>query len=262
MEATHEINLLSILVPLLVIVFIIAIGVVLMYLQFQKNIMKQQLKREALKNEHQQELIQKTVAVQEVERKRIAQDLHDELGAVLSISRMQLLQLESETHAPTERIRPIREMIETTLTSTRRISHELMPLQLEQLGLEQALQSLLSKAANSHQLTTNLAVSENTSELAWITQLGLYRIYSELIHNSLKHAGASTIDISVLREGNQLYGRYADDGRGLSDDKADGLGMKSLENRVNALNGHWDFGNRAQGGFYANIKIELKTTQN
>ena len=74
------------LLPLAGIVFLIALGVVLLYQQFQKSLYKQQLEKEAIKSQHQQALLATTIKVQEDERKRIAQDLHDELAATLSLS--------------------------------------------------------------------------------------------------------------------------------------------------------------------------------
>ncbi len=258
METSQEISFLMILLPLVGILFLIAIGVVLMYQQFQKNIILQQLKREEMNNEHQRELLRKMVKVQEKERKRIAQDLHDELGAALSIARMQLKHLENDHPNNEEQIRKTRELIETTLTSTRRISHQLMPLQLKKLGLEKALMALLDKARDSGKCETNIAVGDKCSELPWLVQIGVYRIYSELINNSLKHAEAKSIDLSLHCDSEQLFCRYADDGSGIdSTQKNNGLGMKSIENRIKALYGHWKYGNREKGGFYAQINLPL-----
>lgn len=256
MEVSQEIDFLMILLPLAIVLLLIALGVVLMYQQFQKNIISQQLAKEALKGAHQKELLHMIVKTQEEERKRIARDLHDELGAALSIARMQLVQLENQESTNPQQITPIRELMETTLASTRRISHELMPLQLEQLGLEKAILSLLKGAETSNGLTTNLAVSKVCNQIPWIIELGLYRIYSELINNTLKHSGAQTIDISILCEKNRLFCRYADDGKGISkSNKTTGLGMQSIENRIKALNGSWEYESQTNCGFSATIKI-------
>jgi len=94
MEATQEIGFLNILLPLLGVMFVIAVGVFLLNQQFQKNLYRQKLEQEELRNKHERELLQSSIEVQEAERKRIAKDLHDELGATLSIAKMQLARLE------------------------------------------------------------------------------------------------------------------------------------------------------------------------
>ena len=149
METPQEIDFITMLLPLAGIAFLIALGVIFMYQQFQKNIIRQQLEREEIKSQYQKELLHTTIKVQEEERQRIANDLHDELAAALSIGRMQLTQLEHEKEFNPKRIAEVREIMETTLAATRRVSHELMPLQLSQLGLEKALVTLLKKAEDA-----------------------------------------------------------------------------------------------------------------
>ena len=260
METTEEISFLTILLPLAGIIFLIALGVLFLYQQFQKNIIRQQLEREEMKSKYQKNLLSNTIRVQEEERKRIARDLHDELGAALSIGRMQLTQLEKQAHIEPQKIVEIRELIETTLASTRRISHELMPLQLAKLGLEKALLSLLSKAKEAGQLETNIAIGANYNKLPWLIEVGIYRIYSELVNNTLKHSEATRIDISILHKSDQLFCRYADNGKGLPKEIINqGLGLKSLENRVKAFEGELEFGNRNEGGFFTRFKIPLNS---
>ena len=146
METPQEIDFLMILLPVACVLLLIAFGVIFMHQQFQKNIINQRLAKEALKGVHQKELLHTTIKTQEEERKRIASDLHDELGAALSIGRMQLVQLETQKSIDPAQIIQIRELMETTLNATRQISHQLMPLQLAQLGLEKTLLRLTRKS--------------------------------------------------------------------------------------------------------------------
>lgn len=260
MEISEEIDFIGILLPVVGIIFLIAIGVVFMYQQFQKNIIRQQLEQEEIKNQYQKELLLTTIRVQEEERKRIASDLHDELAAALSIGYMQLTQLETEKEFNPKKITQVRELLQTTLASTRRISHELMPLQLSRLGFEKALQNLLEKAENAQNVKTNMAISNTCDELPWIVEITLYRIYSELINNSLKHAEATTIDISVLRKSDQLFCRYADDGKGIPEEILhQGIGLQNIENRVKTFEGKLEFGNNDEGGFYCKIILPIET---
>lgn len=262
MEEPEAIDFLSALVPFTIIVFIIAVGVILLTQQFRKNLFKQQLAKEGLKNQHQQALLQTSIEVQEQERKRIAQDLHDELGATLSISRMQLLQLERQltngNDEQTEQLKQVRENVEGALSSTRRISHELMPVQLVNGGLVSMLQTQAKQVNDAGNLEVMVEVNEDFIDLPWTTQVGLYRVFAELLNNTLKHANASLVKINLEQVEQKLSFHYKDNGNGLPEDLSHaGLGLKGLEGRVKALNGELQYGNEPQGGFFAQIVVEL-----
>lgn len=264
MEVIKELNILSTLIPFALIVFIIAIGVVVLNQQFRNNLHKQILEKETLKIQHQDQLLQTVVTVQEDERKRIARDLHDELGAALSISRMMLVQLEQTYPEGEDKVIQIREIIESTLASTRRISHELMPLNLENLGLEKALKSLGNRIEATGALKTNVAITGLPNKPFWLLELGLYRILSELINNTLKYAEATEIDIRIIPDDLGLVCTYQDNGKGLTENgQKNGLGFISVESRVNMLKGTWEYGNGIHGGFHAQLKLPFtvnKTT--
>ncbi|MDW3193854.1 MAG: histidine kinase [Cytophagales bacterium] len=257
MEESQASEFVSILVSFSLIVFIIAVGVVLLTWQFRKNLHQQQLEQEALKLAHQKHLLQTSIEVQEEERKRIARDLHDELGAALSMGRMWLTQLETQEKVDTNKVGEVRELVENALNTSRRISHELVPLQLSGLGLERALRSVLDRAGEVGELQASLEM-KLPDKLNKNIELGLYRVFTELINNTLKHASASEIHISTVLVDNRLVCKYEDNGKGLPENhNKNGLGLKSLEGRVSALEGEWYHGNRESGGFFATIDLPL-----
>lgn len=254
MEEPQAIDFLSTLIPFIVVVFIIAMGVILLTQQFRKNLLKQQLEQEELKAGYQRDLLQISIQVQEDERKRIAQDLHDELGAALSISRMRLKQLEGIADknqvSAQESIESIRETIENALATTRRISHELMPVQLANLGWIRAVQSLLDKAQEAGNWKVDFVCNQQIEEEEWQVKIGLYRICAELINNSLKHANASDVRMELKVDDRNIVFNYQDNGEGLSEEQLiKGVGLRSLEGRVIALNGSSQFIESHEGGF-------------
>ncbi len=258
MEATQEINFLSILLPLLLVVFVIAIGVFLLNQHFQKNLIRQQLEREALRSKHQKELLQSNIEVQESERKRIAKDLHDELGATLSIAKMHLMRLE-QMHPSLESkgisIGNIRKIIETSIASVRQISHHLMPNQLETFGLIRSLESMVDQINESKQVSIEIDVPAMTTKLSWDKELGLYRIFMELIQNTLKHSKAKAVNIKYKEENGKVVIDYKDDGVGLPKEMVHGLGLKSMEARIKAIGGTIDL---LKGeGFAARLQLPI-----
>ncbi|MCW3465006.1 sensor histidine kinase [Chitinophaga nivalis] len=262
METIKDLNFLNALLPLALIVFIIGVGVVFLNLHFQRNLSLQKLKQEALKNIYQHDLLRSNIQAQEQERKRIAHDLHDELGAVMSIMRMHLMVLQQQSTAGTpqlqEGLQQVRALSETALESVRSISHRLMPPQLEAFGLLAALDAVIAPIHKAGSITIELGSDSELEEVPWLVNLGLFRIVMELINNTLKHAGATAIKIDFLRRGQQLQCHYQDDGSGLpADNQHKGLGLKGIEGRVNALGGKLTIGNREAGGFYATVALTI-----
>lgn len=257
MEATQEIDFLSLLLPLLGVIFTIAVGVFLLNQHFHKNLYRQRLKQEALKREHHQQLLKSSIHVQESERKRIARDLHDELGATLSITRMHLMRLEQTSTAESStQLQNVRSLVETTLASIRKISHELMPPQLEVFGLVKTLNSVIGQLHESGPLTVVLNAAPDMGRLPWEVEVALYRISMELLQNTLKHAGATQAEIFIHRHSDHLAYSYSDNGKGLPPNGyTPGLGLQSVEARVNALNGHFEISN--QNGLYLQLEIPL-----
>lgn len=242
MERATEIGIFSALIPLMIVLFIIAIGVVLLTQHFQKNLFKQRLLQEAIKAQHQQDLLRSSIQVQEQERKRIAQDIHDELGALLSISRMQLIQLEGKEQLEPDHLKHslqnVRSLTEKSLSSMRRISHELMPPQLENFGLVKTLESMAAHANKSGGVEIEIQAADSLPEMNWNTKLGLYRICMELMNNTIKHAGASNITINLQFQDDQFICTYSDNGKGLDNTHPQtGLGQKSMEGRASSLGG-------------------------
>ncbi len=265
METPEAINFINALIPFGIIVFVIAMGVVLLNQQFRKSLYRQQLEQQELKHAHQKDLLKTAIEVQDNERKRIAQDIHDELGAALSMGRMQLVQLEKQPELLDRRLPFIRELMENALSSTRRISHELMPLHFEEKGLNEALQKLLEQAEAAGGVSSTLEVPDPMPSLSAQQNLWLYRVAAELLNNSLKHAKASHVSIQLHNDTPNLTFRYEDDGQGLPEQPSGtsetlgqgGIGLKGLEGRVSAMDGKLEYGNRALGGFYAIIRVPL-----
>lgn len=260
MEKHAEIDFLSALLPVSVVLFIIALGVVLLNQHFNKNLYRQRLKHEETKNKNQQELLRVSINTQEEERKRIARDLHDELGTTLSLMRMQLVQLEENPEDPElkHKLEESRMITESAIASIRRISHLLLPPQLTAFGLIQTLQVLCKQVASVNRIDCSLIVDSHFSRLPAAMELGLYRVCMELIQNTIKHAEADTIRIQLAIEAQTLTLFYSDNGKGFPENVSlSGLGHKNIEARVQALNGLVEIGNQKENGMFAQITIPL-----
>ncbi len=264
MAESEDVKLFNTLAPLIGLAVLVALGVILMVHQFQRSLFRRRLREENLKTDHQRELLRTTITVQEQERQRIAGDLHDELGARLSMTLLLVRQNTATKSAPEDHTSPLfielEEHLNQALMATKRISYELMPPQLVNLGLYRAVLVLADEARKAGNLNVTLVKTGMDSELPWPLQVGLYRIISELLNNTLKHAAASEIHIDLTAEKNRLSCHYRDNGTGLAQTLlAKGLGLKNLEGRATALNGNFEYGNAPEGGFFAKITIPVTT---
>lgn len=207
---------------------------------------------------HQHQLLKSSIQTQEEERKRIAQDLHDELGAVLSIARMHLVQIQNQkgTDAAIQSsLQQARVSTEAALATMRRISHDLMPPQLEIFGLVKTLEAIAKQIQGTNNIEVDFFPPDDMPRWPLPVELGLYRICMEMIHNTIKHAEASRIHIALKQLPDHVLFSYADNGKGLPEVINAGHGFKNIEARVNIMGGTLTFGNKTQGGFNATIKI-------
>jgi signal transduction histidine kinase len=260
MEEPGKIELLPTLLLLSLTIFIIIAGVLLLNQQFNRKLYRQRLNGERLRALHQQELLRANIRVQEDERRNIARNLHDELGAALSMTRMQLVHLGENAALPQElkeSVQKIREMADISLATMRRISHELVPPQLETFGLVKTLQTVAAQLSND-KIAMEIQASDDLTRPSLAGELGLYRICMELIGNTLRHSGADRIVIRIAKDSEATELRYSDNGSGFdTGGSSDGLGLKNIEARAQALGGTAAFSGAAGKGMQAIVRLPL-----
>jgi two-component system NarL family sensor kinase len=233
------------------------LSVVLFYHQTRRKLMQQTLRNQQL-------LLEKTILTQEKERKRIAKDLHDEVGGKLNIAHLYIQQLRQKSPDSPEvqsTSEGVSEMINSAITATRRISHDLLPPILEEFGLERALYDLAKNYSKSDSLMVQVEVDVDHFPIAsQMVELNLFRIIQELISNSIKHGQAKQLSIQLSGSQKTILLQYRDDGKGFTikdKQKSQGLGMKNIESRLQIINGSWNFEASSGMGFQAFIKINL-----
>ncbi|MEE9439129.1 MAG: sensor histidine kinase [Saprospiraceae bacterium] len=177
---------------------------------------------------------------QESERNRIAKDLHDGLGGLLSSVKAHFGMIQSEIH----KIESLniydkaQTMMDNACDEVRRISHNLMPPLLESQGLVVAVSNMMTNYEASHDVTCKLDIRNMDERLPETIEIFAYRICQELLNNISKHASASHIEISMYGLHDCVQIIMEDDGKGfLMDEINDGLGLVSIKSRIEYLNG-------------------------
>jgi len=232
---------------------LLAVAIIVFFLVYQKRLFAQKADILRMKAEYQRDLLQYSLEAQEVERKRIASDLHDDIGSILSAARIYVNQLEplADLDSYKELKLESTALIDTALNRIRNISHNLFPPNLEHIGFIQACEDLCFRINKLNKIDVVLDHLE-IPELSKQKELCLYRILQELTNNTLKHAEATRIDLKFRSKGNNRFQmQYNDNGNGFDNKNGTivGLGLKSIESRVNSINATVQINTQKENGF-------------
>lgn len=200
-----------------------------------------------IEHERKYEASQAVLKGEEQERQRIAQDLHDSMGGMLANIRMYISSLELNESSY------LLEKIDKSIAEMRRISRNLMPETLKNLGLEIALKELCESMTHNH-LYIQFEAFNVSETIPFQTQLTFYRIAQEGISNVIKYAQANNVIVQISQTENLLNLIIEDDGIGFnSSDVTYGLGIKNIENRVALINGTVEIESQKGQGTTINI---------
>jgi signal transduction histidine kinase len=200
--------------------------------------------------------------VREDERKRIARDIHDELGQNLMVLRMDVSMMGSQPDAialTRARVDAALNQIDTTIRSVRTIMNDLRPSVLN-LGLHAALEWQAQQFQRRSGIACALHMDHDEFELDDKRSTALFRIVQESLSNILRHAGASLVHIGMQRSEDSLCIKICDDGVGLAPDsrkKLNAFGLVGIEERIYALGGTFSMMNNPRHGMTVTVSIPL-----
>lgn len=230
--------------------------------QYTKNIKKG---RQILLLEKEKELatIEAMLKGQEAERGRIASDLHDGLGAMLSGIKLHLSALKDEINLnkKTESLyQHSIQKIDGSINELRKISHNLMPESLEKFGLKKSIEDYCYNLQESTGTKIQFEQPEETPELNRSMQINLYRIIQELLNNATKHSGATQILVQIIFTTNKILLNVEDNGKGFdmkATAKDKGFGLRSIQLRTNYLKGSLQIVSTLEEGTSTYIEIPM-----
>ncbi|MDX2048873.1 MAG: sensor histidine kinase [Chitinophagaceae bacterium] len=183
---------------------------------------------------------------QEEERSRMAKDLHDGLGSMLSGVKLSLGAMKGNLILSEENARLFSktlDQLDNSIGEMRRVAHNMMPEALVRLGLQQAVQDYCDSLTESQQLKINCQFHGLEERLDAATEIVVYRIVQELLNNVVKHSGADEILVQVMRHDNNLNITIEDNGKGFDVKNLDyrkGAGLGNVRSRVDYLKGQLD----------------------
>jgi len=221
--------------------------------KFQREIMKQQ------------ELATKAVlAAEEKERQRIARDLHDGVGQMMSVAKMNLSAFESDIQFldrdQLESFEKIINLVDESCREVRSVSHNMMPNALLKNSLAIAIKDFVDKI-EKRSLKVRVYTEGLDDRLDSNLEIILYRVIQECVNNVIKHAEASRLDISVLKDKEGISATIEDNGKGFDigdKDKFEGIGLKNIITRIEYLKGMVDFDSSPGRGTLIALNVPLE----
>ena len=233
------------------VMLLLVISLLLVFNTNQRKKLKYQNDMQQLREKQQNQLIESAILSEENERHRIAETLHDEVGAILSSTRLHFSNIKSDQLDEKDRQLHERskELLDLAIRQVRSISHNLHSTLLKEFGLNEAIRHFMSKTVQGTIVKVEINLDENYLVQHPQTDLGVYRILQELVNNILKHARASYVNISSILKDEEKWKtlvviiRY--NGSGISQEefedfryKPEGLGLKNIQNRIILLRGN------------------------
>ncbi|MEQ1585706.1 MAG: sensor histidine kinase [Cyclobacteriaceae bacterium] len=233
--------------------------VLVIFWYYKRQQYKQNVERAQEREELQRQRFSAVIEAEETERSRVAKDLHDGLGQLLSTAKLGLTAVSLPQHdAQTHLLANSINALDQATQEVRSISHNLMPATLTELGLKSALDDMFHKINDSKLMNIKLRMDGLDTRLPGTVEVAVYRVIQEVINNMIKHSKADLIQVNLLRTGNSLRLSIADNGVGFEKEmitRSKGLGWKNIFSRIAMLNGNIEV--ETQPGAGTNINIQF-----
>lgn len=195
-----------------------------------------------------EQLTRLLLRAQEEERRRLARELHDEAGQVLTAAKIEL-DLEGRTQAAA--------LVERAVVQIRNVSHLLRPSELDDLGLLPALRGLVDDFGRRSRIEAHLEVPESLAHCSPELEVALYRVVQEALTNVARHARAKSVHVVLRSEDGRVRLTIVDDGAGAPDRPTPHLGLLGIRERIAALAGTLEISTASGAGFRLDATIPL-----
>jgi len=241
-------------------IILFCISLILFYFYVQNTRLIQKNRYNVLRNKIQQNLINATVSGQEIERKKIASFLHDNISATLSAARLHLKVFNSKNENKNEEIIKTMSLLAEAHDKVRDLSHELIPALLVRFGLFYALEDLCEKNSNSTLHFKYESIIAAHTRYSEEFEMKIYFIITELMNNIMKHSNASVSKICIAENNNSLKIEVIDNGKGFDTIKfniIEGFGINQIRARINAMEGLFQVTSKLDIGTVIEIEVPL-----
>jgi len=241
----------------------IVLGIIvflLFYFLYQNNKLKQKIKRKDTKQKILLNIINSGIDSQEIERKKMASFLHDNINSLLSSAGLHLNTFTAQNDIKSDEIQKAKTILSEVHEHLRDMSHDLVPSLLLRFGLIYALEDLCEKHSNSaihFEFSSSISTSKRYVEKF---EMKVYFIVSELFNNIIKHSGAQNAKLSLVEKNNQFILIIHDDGVGFKTQKlkdVEGFGLNRIRARIKKYKGSLSITSKENQGTKIKMQIPL-----
>ena len=244
-------------------VILVILGILLGYTQYRRYKWQQEAKMQAQTLKQQEMAATAVLEAEEAERSRIATDLHDGVGQIMSAAKMNLSAYEHDvtfsSDEQKESFEKIISLIDTGCKEIRAVSHSMMPNALLKNSLDAAIREFTDKLDHKS-LKVHLYTEGFDKPFNSNIETVLYRVIQECVNNVIKHSGANVLDISLIKETKDISATIEDNGSGfdsLDNQNKEGIGLKNIRTRIEYLKGTVDFKSKPGEGTLVALHIPL-----
>jgi two-component system NarL family sensor kinase len=234
MPSSSEELRIAIITTTLIVLFLVAFILFLVIIfQVRKKKAKAQLEKEILNAQ---------IEIQEQTLKTISQEIHDNIGQILSLAKLNLNTFPVNPDEKTQlKLNDTKQLVGKAINDLRNVSRGMHGDKIAELGLQEAISNELKILQNSGQYNTSLHVAGHPFKLKTQEEMVLFRMVQEALHNSIKHAKAKNICVTLTNNENKYILMIADDGIGFDKETLQstqtGIGLKNMQNRAALING-------------------------
>ncbi|MEO6303663.1 MAG: sensor histidine kinase [Bacteroidia bacterium] len=246
------------------VLILLILGAFVGYLYIRKRKIQQKAELDAEIATQKEIRIKSIIEAEEKERRRIAQDLHDGVGQILSAAKLNLSGLEAQINLTDpnkkEAFKNALDLIDDSVKEVRLVSHNMMPNTLIKLGLASAVKEFITKIGNVPNLKVDLEIVGLDKRIEENIETVLYRVIQEVIANIIKHAKATEISLQLIKHEKELSIIIEDNGVGFDTSKIntfEGIGLKNIISRIEFVNGTVHFDSTINRG--TTVVIEVGT---
>jgi signal transduction histidine kinase len=253
-------NVIPVLIIGTLVIVVLITGLFFFVIIYQRKMIKNQVELRQLEDVQQQELLKAVVETQESERKRLAEDLHDSVGQVLSAIKLKLHRIDKVADGENANtlLADTRQLTDECIQEIRNIIHNVLPPVLTDFGLIDALKALCTKMDDTTPIQVTFLKKLDDERFSSEIELTLYRIAQELFGNAVKHSEATSIQVELSKQDNTLTMTFRDNGKGFNiDNVKHGFGLKNLRSRANLVNGKIHIYSKPLNGTLTTINVPL-----
>jgi signal transduction histidine kinase len=246
-------------VLVLLAVFIISF---LFFYQYRQN--KHLNEKQLMKTQFQQELLQTQLEIQEQTLKTISEEIHDNVGQVLSLAKLNLNTVVNINDEQAQlKIDSTKNLVSKAINDLRNLSRSLHGERIGEIGLQEAIANELRIVQNTGQFKTDLKITGQPYKLDPQKEMVLFRIVQEALHNAVKHSNATHLKVSANYNAEHFTLTISDDGNGFQPEQLPaaqtGIGLKSMQNRAALIGAAFSLQSSKNNG--TSISIQLPTTK-